>query len=645
MCQYQQNNRHRNLEHSAGFSVRDLILALIVVGIFFALLSPYVLSMRDTARLQNCQSNMRQLGVALQSYHETNSFFPPAAVWSTEKMHSLALHISKRGDLFIQANWAQMLLPYMGQEQLAEQSHSELPVSHVQNQKTRETSLSIMNCPSDPFNRANNHYKFNPNPELSLSFARGNYAFNGGTNCYKVGMGTTASPNGDWAHILIDKNARSFQYWGNGIGGFNKSFSVDDFNNGLSTLVALDEVRAGIHPLDPRGVWAWGNIASSVTWGHGVNGDDFGPNNQWPRSDDFVGCGKLHDVVGTETITKERMPCVSYVDINQNATARSLHHAGVNVLFLDGRVRFIHDQVDPGLWHVMHSRETPENVLANDFEARLQVSDFEQEAHGANDSHTASNRIASKPNAFSNSIDMKFILIPAGEFQMGLPDEGYEIDLAEETPPHSVIISKPFYLGCFEVTQREYQMVMSQNPSFHGSDTGNVDESEQFPVEQVSWMDVQRFCENLNQLAAEKKARRYYRLPTEAEWEYACRSGSTQPYPFQSRRSEDDRSGAAAGIQPSLPVTRVGMYPANEFGLYDMRGNVWEWCSDWFDRDYYRRSPRVDPQGPSDGFIKVIRGGDWIFVGEDCRINYPVLPPWKSSPFVGFRVICEHYPN
>ena len=86
---------------------------------------------------------------------------------------------------------------------------------------------------------------------------------------------------------------------------------------------------------------------------------------------------------------------------------------------------------------------------------------------------------------------------------------------------------------------------------------------------------------------------------------------------------------------------RVGSYPANAFGLCDMRGNVWEWCDDWFDRDYYARSPVEDPLGPADGYVKVVRGGDWKFVGEQCLIDYPVAAPWASNRFVGFRVVCE----
>ncbi|MGH7194085.1 MAG: formylglycine-generating enzyme family protein, partial [Candidatus Saccharimonadales bacterium] len=123
--------------------------------------------------------------------------------------------------------------------------------------------------------------------------------------------------------------------------------------------------------------------------------------------------------------------------------------------------------------------------------------------------------------------------------------------------------------------------------------------------------------------------------------EYACRGGQSQPYAWTPKRAASDDSGETAGIAPALPITPVGSYRPNRFGLYDMRGNAWEWCGDWFDRAYYRRSPKRDPQGPAKGYLKVVRGGDWVFVGEVCRINYPIMSPWQRSPFVGFRVVCE----
>jgi formylglycine-generating enzyme required for sulfatase activity len=198
-----------------------------------------------------------------------------------------------------------------------------------------------------------------------------------------------------------------------------------------------------------------------------------------------------------------------------------------------------------------------------------------------------------------------------------------------------VIVSKAFWLGQHEVTQKQFLEVLQRNPSRHtGTDTDD------FPVDSVTWNDAAEFCRKLSDRSDEKSAGRVYRLPTEAEWEYACRSGSALPYIWTQTRQDDDSSGENSGMRPSLPITGVGSYKPNSFGLYDMRGNVWEWTADWFDREYYRRSPTEDPQGPARGFIKVVRGSDWTFIGETCRINYPMMPPWKSSQFVGFRVVC-----
>jgi formylglycine-generating enzyme required for sulfatase activity len=198
---------------------------------------------------------------------------------------------------------------------------------------------------------------------------------------------------------------------------------------------------------------------------------------------------------------------------------------------------------------------------------------------------------ADSAKQLENSLGMKFVLIHAGEFIMGLPDAGNENDVPPECPAHRVRISRPYYLASHEVMQRDFARIMAHNPSYH--QTGELADAatDCFPVEQVTWLAATEFCQKLSQLPPERAAGRQYRLPTEAEWEYACRCGSIEPYSSRQGRKPEYDSGDAIGIEPALPIKPVGSFSPNAFGLYDMRGNVWEWCADWFDRDYYSRSP------------------------------------------------------
>lgn len=616
-----------------AFALRELLIVLAIVVLVCALLSPQILAMRESARRDQCQQNMSQLGTALQSYVQTHRSLPPAAIWGTRGVRALGLHVSKQLDRFSYANWALLILPHSEAAGSVQAFDGNLPVTHPQNLDLITTPLSLLSCPSDAYNRTS--HRFESFSGKNFELARGNYAINGGTHSAKIGPGSTTSPNSDFAQVLIDRESETFQYWGNGIAGFNKSFRYDDFTNGISHLVALEEIRAGIHPVDPRGVWAWGHIGSSVTWAHGVNGDDYGPNNPWDRADDIIGCRKLHELLGTRKLVAEKMGCPSYIDQNLQATSRSQHSGGVNVLFLDGTVRFIADQIDPGLWHIIHSRNTPDEILTSDFEHRLQQGNILEDAAKTPPDITTTPGL---PASFTNTLGMKLTLVPAGQFLMGLADQGNDFALPPETPQHTVQLTTPFYLGTHEVTQAEYQKLMGENPAAQQSAS---EDTSQFPVEQVSWDQAREFCKRLSQVKAEQQAGRTYRLPTEAEWEYACRAGSDEPY----RLSQDEASGEMAGRLPALPVTQVGSYQPNAFGLYDMRGNVWEWCADWFDRDYYRRSPSRDPQGPASGYFKVVRGGDWIYRGETCKINYPITAPWNRNPYIGFRVVCEINPD
>jgi formylglycine-generating enzyme required for sulfatase activity len=223
-------------------------------------------------------------------------------------------------------------------------------------------------------------------------------------------------------------------------------------------------------------------------------------------------------------------------------------------------------------------------------------------------------------SSLTNSLGMQFALIPAGEFLMG-STSGTGHDLV-----HTVRISRPFYLGSHEVTQGQWEAVMGNNPSHFKSDANR-------PVETVSWGEVQKFIDKLNTREGGTK----YRLPTEAEWEYAARAGSTTAYSF----GDDSRQlGKYAWFADNAGNTTrpVGKLQPNGWGLYDMHGNVWEWVQDWYGT--YTTEPVTDPQGPASGLLRISRGGGWQFTAWYCRSVYRYrLVPDNRMAFLGFRLL------
>jgi len=230
----------------------------------------------------------------------------------------------------------------------------------------------------------------------------------------------------------------------------------------------------------------------------------------------------------------------------------------------------------------------------------------------------------------TNSIGMKLVYIPAGSFMMGSPFHS-----SDEGPQHQVRISRGFWMGQTEVTQDQYKSVMNVEP-WSGEDY--VQEDANNPAVYVSWDDAVKFCRTLSWQEGET-----YRLPTEAEWEYACRAGTTTRFSFG---DSDSSIGDYAWFDYNTRnvgeeyAHQVGQKRPNPWGLYDMHGNVWEWCSDWCGEGYYSNSPLDDPIGPSSGETRCLRGGSWYYAEHALRCSYRYdLDPNDRRGNVGFRVV------
>jgi len=289
-------------------------------------------------------------------------------------------------------------------------------------------------------------------------------------------------------------------------------------------------------------------------------------------------------------------------------------------------------------------------------------------------------------------VKLKMTLIPAGEFKMGSGESAeataaffnktYGDDLSDagwfknEHPQHRVRITKPFYLGTCHVTRGQFRQFVAATAYKTDAEKGkkpgawgwnpdtkefgfnekyswrNVgfEQTDEHPVVNVSWNDAVAFCEWLS-----KKESKTYRLPTEAEWEYACRAGTTTRYssgddPETLAKVGNVADATAKAQFPDLTWTikasdgyvftsPVGSFQPNAFGLYDMHGNAWQWCADWYGAEYYAKSPADDPNGPGSGDSRVLRGGSWIYRPDSSRsAKRDWLAPDDLGYYSGFRV-------
>ncbi|HLP50046.1 MAG TPA: formylglycine-generating enzyme family protein [Chitinophagales bacterium] len=238
---------------------------------------------------------------------------------------------------------------------------------------------------------------------------------------------------------------------------------------------------------------------------------------------------------------------------------------------------------------------------------------------------TTNSTLSTSQSEILEAIENRMIRVEGGEFTMGCPAETDSTCYYWEKPAHKVKLST-FYMAKYAVTQKEWQAIVGDKPWFSK-------DCAECPVENVSWYDAQIFISKLNQLTG-----KFYRLPTEAEWEYAARGGNkSKNYKFAGGNNlnlvgwyEGNSNKVSHPVGAKLP---------NELGLYDMSGNVWQWCSDWFDDKYYSTSPAENPQGPGRDSYRACRGGSWWSEEKDCRLsNRDRYPPDARDDDVGFRI-------
>jgi prepilin-type N-terminal cleavage/methylation domain-containing protein/prepilin-type processing-associated H-X9-DG protein len=343
-----------------GFTLIELLVVIGISGLLVALLIPAVQAAREAARRLQCQNNLKQIGLAFHNYESAHKRLPPSMIWygRGEAMGAGRLpigtidHIGMGSDPALDRlkfNWVIMLLPYMEQANLHDAFRRDLTINDPLNKPQRTTDVSTLKCPSDAYNSL----PFERGQLANVTghtYARGNYAFNMGINrtCININGSCPLGFKSDTSDLI---NTAS-KIWGSGIGGFNVSYRLSDFPEGLSNIVAVDEIRAGISPIDSRGVWAMGMGGASITGAHPA-----GPNSQ--LGDGITACGILTLTFGKAELERIGMPCeLSAIASNFAATARSQHSGLVNVLRLDGSVEAVANQVESIVWLKLHSRDS-----------------------------------------------------------------------------------------------------------------------------------------------------------------------------------------------------------------------------------------------------------------------------------------------
>ncbi len=343
-----------------GFTIVELLVSIAIIGTLVALLLPAVQFAREAARRTSCKNNLKQVGIALHNYHGTHHKLPPGNIWSGRgeplgggilpigTFDRVAMGISPGTEPDrLHANWVILLLPFMEQYSLYDQFDLNLPVDATVNLPACKTEFPTFKCPSDSFNMIPYERALQSGTNGHI-YARGNYGLSIGPDqtCLQF---MPMCPDGYYTDTddLLKTNGT---LWGSGVAGFNVSFDFGDFPKGLSGIIAVDELRAGIDPVDPRGTWALGFIGGSILASH-----QFGPNPK--AADGIISCSFLKLKLSNNVLTRYGMPC-SLIPVlaNFRSNSRSLHPGIVNTLRLDGSVHSVSENIDVELWTRLHSR-------------------------------------------------------------------------------------------------------------------------------------------------------------------------------------------------------------------------------------------------------------------------------------------------